>query len=287
MANLKVAGVTVLYHPDESLSDNIGTYLYDIDLLFLVDNSEPPLNELPAELKDNPKIVYIKNLVNLGIAEALNIAAMKAIEKSFDFLLTMDQDSSFRPLEFRRFLNQLQNIDLTTVSIISPRHVHPTAKIMRHLAEREEVIFVMTSGNLLNLKIYKQVGPFDNALFIDHVDHEYCFRLISHGFKVLVVNHIILKHSLGKVTKIRLFGCTVMQFVSHAPIRTYYMIRNGLFVSKKYRALFPTFYRTNLSLIFKELIKIIFEGDKSKRLGLALLALKHYRISKMGKLNID
>jgi rhamnosyltransferase len=283
LTNFKIAAVTVLYHPDKSLIENIQSYLYGVDLLFLVDNTESSFSELPEKLSSDPKIIYIKNPSNLGIAEALNIAASAAIERSFDFLLTMDQDSSFRPYEFKNFTKKLDNIDTETVAIISPLHVNQGMLVKKNLNEMEKALFVMTSGNILNLKIYKKAGPFDHSLFIDHVDHEYCLRLRSHGYIVLVMNNIFLNHPLGEIKKVKILNITILQFISHTPIRTYYMIRNGLSVAKKYKNSFPAFAKKNLSLIAKELIKIPFEKDKKKRLHLALLAIRHYRNSKMGK----
>ena len=35
----------------------------------------------------------------------------------------------------------------------------------------------MTSGNLLNLKIAEKIGDFEEKLFIDEVDHDYCYRI--------------------------------------------------------------------------------------------------------------
>ena len=48
---MKVAGVVVLYHPDESVLENIKTYIDDIDLLFAVDNSDKKNIKIVESLK--------------------------------------------------------------------------------------------------------------------------------------------------------------------------------------------------------------------------------------------
>ncbi len=37
---ISIAGVVVLYNPDESVVNNIQSYIQDIEILFVVDNSE-------------------------------------------------------------------------------------------------------------------------------------------------------------------------------------------------------------------------------------------------------
>lgn len=37
---MKLAGVVILYHPDENIVENINSYITDIDFLYIVDNSD-------------------------------------------------------------------------------------------------------------------------------------------------------------------------------------------------------------------------------------------------------
>lgn len=279
MKKYRIASVTVLYNPDQHLADNLFTYVNDVDRAYIVDNTETNSDDVQV-WRDHPKIEYIKNPSNLGIAEALNIGAVHAREASCDFLLTMDQDSAFAPGQFQRLLGHLDAIDVRTVAIVSPLHRHPTAPPPPNEKETE-VPFVMTSGNLLRLEAFIAVGPFLTALFIDHVDHEYCLRLRSHGYKIVVFNDTFLEHSLGEVKSFYIFKRRA--FVSHSPLRTYYMIRNGLYVGRLYKALFPEFAKENFSLLVKELVKIFFEDRKRERLKMVRRALRDAKLGKMGK----
>ena len=103
----------------------------------------------------------------------------------------------------------------------------------------------MTSGNLVNLDAFRQVGPFMDELFIDSVDHEYCIRLQINGYKVIQLNGVLLEHTLGERRK-HLFIYPLNFFKknksivsykivnNHNYIRKYYMVRNRLYVSRKY-----------------------------------------------------
>jgi len=284
LTRIKIAGVVVLFYPDNMLSERISTYVNQLEILYVIDNSEASSREALGLLINHPKVKYIHNQENLGMAKALNIAANLALYDRFDFLLTMDQDSSFEEDQFEVFIGYLIKLDITKVGILSPRHVHPTARMNKSEFEIQNAKIVMTSGNLVNLSIFKKVGDFLTSLFIDHVDHEYCLRLRMNGYQVLVTENVLLNHSLGNLLKVKLFKVTLFKFVSHQPIRTYYMIRNGLHVALKYKKEFPDFYRQSIILALKEILKVMFEKDKLTRIRLILLAIKHYRTTTLGKL---
>ena len=66
---MRCAGVTVLYNPDNSVVESIKTYIDDIEILFLVDNSSKDNSKM---FLFNEKIKYIPFLDYKGIAYALN-----------------------------------------------------------------------------------------------------------------------------------------------------------------------------------------------------------------------
>ncbi|PIX27897.1 MAG: glycosyltransferase family 2 protein, partial [Candidatus Huberarchaeum crystalense] len=76
---MKIAGVIVLYNPNEEVIDNIKSYLEDIEILYAVDNSETKKDEIIKKIESFNKIVYIDNNGNQGMSAALNIAARLAI----------------------------------------------------------------------------------------------------------------------------------------------------------------------------------------------------------------
>ena len=63
MKKLKVAGVVTLYNPTDEDISNINTYIDDIDLLFVYDNTEGKNNQ--SRLPVNKKIVYIYKNENI------------------------------------------------------------------------------------------------------------------------------------------------------------------------------------------------------------------------------
>lgn len=283
---MEIAAVVVVYNSNEkSLLENINSYLEDVKFLAVVDNSDV-VNNYPLLLdlskKSKGKVNYIRNGQNLGIAEALNIGAKHALERGYEWLLTMDQDSRATAGMVNTLVAYLESGDAEQVGIISPVHMQQNSSVVHEIMERdfEERLTVMTSGNIISLKAFTQVGGFDTSLFIDYVDHEYCLRLIQNGFKVVAAKKAILLHSLGSFKNYK-----VANVSNHNYVRRYYITRNRLFVWKKYYQKFPAFCRQDYYEMWKELLKIcLFERDKMRKIRAFLLGYYHFLTNKFGKL---
>lgn len=272
------AGVVVLYNPNYlNLKKNIKSYLKSLDKLYIVDNSEKrTLSEVTLLKQMSSKIEYIWLKKNRGIAFALNKGREKAILDGHLWLLTMDQDSYFKNdglEDMKTFIKKNEEKIKEKYIIISPFH-RISNKQKLNLGEKE-VMTVMTSGNFLNLELSKKVGEFRNELFIDEVDHEYCYRAMEQNYKILVLNEIILQHKLGELKDYNLFYVT-----NHSPLRKYYKVRNKLYVANKYKWISKKYYYS----ILKEFIKIImFEKDKLEKVKMTLAGIKDYKNNRFGK----
>lgn len=230
----KIAGSVVLYMPDAAVIDNIKSYLEDVSILYVVDNSEIVNVEIVEQIHNLGKVVYIYNGENLGIARALNIAAEKAIEEGYDFLLTMDQDSCAFPRMVDEMLVCLAGQNISKIAIVSPFHLLDKDKTLPGDEDCELLDHAMASGNLLDLSAYRTVGPFLDDLFIDFVDIEFCLRLRQNGFLVVQANRAILRHSLGDITRMKILH-KQLRTSNHSPLRRYYSTRNRFYVWNKYK----------------------------------------------------
>ena len=283
--NLKIAAATILYNPNMEVIDNIYSYIEGVDVIYVIDNSEKQFIEFARKLEKLDKVKYVHNEINIGIAKALNTAAQIAIDEKYDLLLTMDQDSKAQPKMIATMLNSLNDVDLSKVGIISPYHITGTKKILTAERLYDEFQTVMTSGNLLNLNAYQKAGPFNEELFIDCVDHDYCLRLIMRGYKVIRSNRAIMKHNLGNQTFHKFFGKTKVTN-NHSPIRRYYIARNRLYMMAKYKSDFPEYYKASKQEIIKELKYIVlFEKDKFPKLKMMFKGFLDFKKGKMWKYN--
>jgi rhamnosyltransferase len=280
---MKISGTIILYNPVEKVISNIKSYINDIDFLYVVDNSDKPNEDIVNKIKEISNLEYIYNNGNIGIAKALNIAINKSIENNYDFILTMDQDSTPDPNMLKNMKEFIKNTNVNDIGIIAPFHfVLKTQKIdTKNLFK--EVNMTMTSGNLVNLNILSKVGGFIDELFIDHVDHEYCLRLRYNGYKVIQLNNAILYHELGELKYINLLF-KKKAITSHSPLRMYYIFRNGFYVNNLYKSKLPDFHQYFIKLIINEILyTIIIEKNKLKRFKLMLKGFLDYKKNKLGK----
>ena len=239
-------------------------------------------------LLKNPKIEYIPLHHNHGIAYALNVGAKKAIEDKYAWLLTMDQDSKFRGDDVSKILDNASTLDTDDrIGIISPFHSIPYRETPK-TNEITDELTVMTSGNLVNLKAYAEVSGFDDTLFIDCVDFDFCLRLKIAGYRVIRDNSSILNHNLGNRSQYRLFNpynlirnkpiFSIRFTGNHSAFRKFYIIRNRLILMKRYRKIFPEFARTMRALVIDEFVNTVFtEKDKIPKIRAMMRGIKEYR----------
>ncbi|MCX6060738.1 MAG: glycosyltransferase [Campylobacterales bacterium] len=272
----------VLYNPDQTVIKNIKSYLDDVDLLFAIDNSETINHEIVNFISKNSKIHYINNNGNQGIAQALNVAAKKALEKGYQWLLMMDQDSSFTSAGLNKYFHCIRNIPRSEqIAIFSPnRFANPNAEMSCSFTEK---LITITSGSLLNLTLYRHIGNFNESLFIDEVDHDYCLRAHLCHYKVIEFDTIFLCHQIGNQETIKRHG--QIQIVNiHSPLRHYYITRNCLYIFSKFHNNFPEFTRRRFLEVGKTLLFALIYGPKRlKRLKYILKAFGHFLIGRKGK----
>jgi rhamnosyltransferase len=279
---VRIAALVILYNPGENILDNINSYINQVDKVIIVDNSELS-NEVLLTRASFKNFEYIFNNSNIGVAAALNVGAQRAIDQGFDYLLTMDQDSKAANGMVKELLSIIQSSE--NVGIVSPEHLDKD--IQSQLKPEglfiKNVLFTITSGNLLNLDAYKIAGRFLDELFIDHVDHEYCLRLKKNNYKIIKTNRSILYHKLGNPNRKKFFRWTFYPS-HHPPLRLYYRTRNRFFVDKLYRKLFPEYVKTDRRNFIRELFEIIaFEKSVWKKIKMIFQGYIDYKKNRLGK----
>ena len=279
MNKIKIASVVVLYNPSQENINNISLYKKEVDRIYIVDNTDDNIKRI----NNTQKLKYIKLGENKGIAYALNIGAKKAIEDGYEWLLTMDQDSKMTEDIIVKMKDFLISTKEENVGLISP-YQDIDSKEDSISEDIEDMIEVMTSGNIINLDAYKKIGGFKDWLFIDCVDTDYCMNLHKHGYKVLRLNRIVMKHELGNLVVHKLFNKEYPCY-NHNPIRRYYIVRNNLYINSLYKNLYPE-YCKRLLRIQKGQVKriIVFEKNKFQKLRMMYKGYRDYKKGIKGKL---
>lgn len=239
--NSRVSAIIVTYHPDSNeLLSLIEQLLKQVSQVIIVDNT--PDNKICDSAEFNSELIEIISCgKNLGIAHAHNLGIQFSIDNKFDYVLLMDQDSNPPENMVGTLINAIANteqggekiaaagpttIDSRTgdadfftqikngkVSLFSPKNAS---------TDTVECEFVISSGCLIPIEVFRRVGKMEQALFIDCVDIEWGFRARAKGYKVLGVTTINMLHTIG--TKHLKLG--KRKLTMHAPLRHYYFFRN-------------------------------------------------------------
>ncbi|HTE24670.1 glycosyltransferase [Flavitalea sp.] len=286
MIATQIAAVVVMYHPEISFLKNIATYADQVTRLFIIDNSEFPDEDFYKSFRSDPKVVIISDKINHGIAKALNIAGEKAKQEGFDWLLTMDQDSSFDPGVLSAYFQAADAYPAKEAVAVFGLPYDKEFLSSRPADEfYVEVNSLITSGCLLNLQLFEKLEGFNEKLFIDEVDHDYCYRAILSGYKVVVIKAGLMRHTLGRsleLTNKRNLSSGLKTL--HNPIRIYYIVRNGLYVSGKFKNEFPKESAKRRKIIYVTVKNNLLYGDqKLAVLKYAILGLWHNVIKRYGR----
>ena len=226
----KLAGVVILYNqdPKETLQ-NLLTYAESLNKIYIIDNSTDKKYGVDIIMdKLGSKIEYFFDGQNEGIAKRLNFAAEYAIKDGYDFLLTMDQDSSFPNCSFDIYLEEISNCSIDNVAQFG---VNSQPLFTKQNLTAQVVNFLITSGSIIILKHFIEIGKFNEHLFIDFVDIDFSFRINNAKLKNIQYTNIILTHQIGELVLGRsLQNFKITKRIIHSPIRVYYIVRNGLFL---------------------------------------------------------
>jgi len=278
-----ISGVVILYHPDpQEIIRNIHSYIDYVDILIIFDNSYSSPDLIKKIKAESSKIIFIQNEGNEGIAKPLNKALEMVIDKSL-WLLTMDQDSYFEPAQASAFFNSFNKLffHAENVAVLCPNHSDRAESSIIN-DDYEQVDKAITSGSVVNTRICSQLKGFEEKLFIDYVDFEYCYRCIMSGYKIIRFSNIYLNHTIGVKRQAGYFSVFKKSNRSiHSPFRVYFMVRNFLYVSKKYKRHLPEEIKQRkkeLSVILKN--NILFSGQFFRVLIAIIKGYLHFKQNK-------
>lgn len=266
-----VAAVIITYNVENNFRNRINKLKGKVHEIIVVDNgSKIETINMLKELENDITIIYLEK--NKGIAYALNKGINYSIEKGYDWILTLDHDSIVTDDMIENMLKCYGNFDKELrekVAMLVPTHVEEKEYENSNIISNEEkfskpyieVLTEITSGALTKADIYKNIGLYDEKLFIDLVDHDYCLSLNRKGFKVIQVSSAVLIHNLGESVKKNVLGLK-MTPTNHSPLRRYYMSRNRHYIWDKYKDDFPKWVLTDKRRFITENLKIILFEDK-------------------------
>lgn len=250
----KMAAGIVLFNPDdlERLEKSVQSVLKQIKRVYIFDNSTKKYN---IDFLKN--VTYMSENANRGIAYALNRIMEQAKCDGYAWVVTMDQDSILPNGIVRDYVEHLK---LAQIGIICPQVVDRRRTYMEidDNDNNEYIDMCITSASCTSIEAWEKIGRYDDKLFIDLVDNDFCKRLIISGYKILRLNKWVLDQEFGKIIpkspRIQQFWVKVSKILhnknlakfsykkSVSPMRVYFTCRNIIYLNKKLKKYGPTAY---------------------------------------------
>lgn len=259
------AGV-VTFNPElKRLKENISSIKSQVDNVVVFDNGSNNIEDIQKMISNFVNVIFIKSEKNLGIAAALNRLMQWGYEKKYEWMLSLDQDSVCEENYTARMIPYFtveQNL-----GIVAPVIVDRNVGVVGHKpkAEYVQVNTCITSGAFSKISAWKKIGEYDESMFIDSVDFEYCYRMRKYGYGVIQVRDVQLFHELGKSER-RRFLFWKIDVTGHSAFRKYYIARNNIYYPMKHH-LWLHFIRGNLRNIELIIIVLIYEQSKKKKIS--------------------
>ncbi len=279
----KLCALITLYNPnEEKLKLNISQIKDYVGKIYLLCNSHVDF------LIEDEKICLIDNKKNRGLSAAFNIGIEKARGEGFNHAILFDQDSVLTKNNFELlcedFLAESANVACIGPSlnvrgniIAIPRwSMNVRFKVSENVVSVKNVI---TSGMLLRIRAFDDVGGFDERFPVDFCDFSFCWKCIRKGYAVLQSKRAFIHHEVGNAAM--KIGKSTVHF--HAPYRNYFLVRDTLRIVFCFKETpFSIRLRYFLFLIPRMTLFLIKCDKKQERLKMYWLGFKDFFQKKYG-----
>jgi len=291
----QTAIVVPLYCPPEDAVERLESLTAMGPVVAVDDGSPPSFAATLQAIASVSGIALIRSPRNLGIATALNVGIRDCLARGATTVVTFDQDSSPNPDHVERLLSALRAAPPTLrVGVIGPGQVDGDpvdGMAVQSGQPLQSVTTLIQSGMAIPESTWRAVGEFDESLFIDLVDIDYCLRVRAAALNVVAVSDLDMDHCLGlgpdlvrsvKVGKYR------PKATGHGADRRYYMNRNLIFLLWRHARREPRWAAIQTRRILAmDLLACTVERNRIRKLAAILQGLIHGLFGRRGRRGRD
>ena len=223
--------VVIIYMPSDDVKERL--FVDNCHNMIVVDNT-PHSQMSNIVFKEN--IDYISLGENKGIATAQNIAIKRAKELGYKYVIFFDQDSEYDSSYVSSIIGEYEKIQKhdCKIATLGPLVVNKTTNkaYKNEITSKSSfntVDTIISSGSIVEIAKIDIIGGLEDRLFIDLVDHEWCWRAKSYGYNCYQTSSIILNHKVGNES-LSIFGFPI---IISSPFRYYYKYRNFLWMLER------------------------------------------------------
>jgi len=295
-----VAAIVVGFFPSFPVLDALlRTLLAQAGCVIFVDNGGGG-QYLAAYPDERRHVYYIDMRGNQGLGEALNAGFEEAVSRGVEFVATFDQDSAPSPSMLAGLMAAHRDLARRGVkcAAVGPRFYDSREGSMKKFPVYKqvgrrisaipqadsatglfEVDVLITSGMLVNARVWKQGVAYNPGLFIDYTDTDWCFRARAAGLKLFVCPDQEMAHALSDAPPVRLLG---LNFLRYSPLRRYYYFRNTIFFVSQPYVSWPWKMRLFAGLGVRFVSNVFIDNQRLAGLKMSLVGMAHGIGRKLG-----
>ena len=285
---MKYALMTV-YQPDEAVLNNAASVAGQVDRLYLCDNSETSSAPAFAQLQMEKNVEYLWMGGNLGLSSAFN-RVLKSRDipwQESDYVLFFDQDSRIGPNHVAELTAQFEELSARgePVGCIGPVYFNSSSgqtempRMKRPLSEHVYAVSsIITSSMLTTYGCLREIGFWNERLFLDMADWDLCWRIIQSGKTCCMTDAVVLQHRVGRGVK--RFG--PLRLRVGAPFREYYQIRDCLYLAGQEYT--PAKYRLRFAamILIRSPLHVLLLDHRGQRLRFILMGFRDFLKKRSG-----
>jgi rhamnosyltransferase len=235
---------------------------------------------------------------NFGVAAAQNHGISWARKMGCKWLVLLDQDSKPEPgmvttlrLAFADLMSRGSVVAAVGPKLLDTRTMRGTPFVRINLfgvtkmdcnTTNDQFVltdFLVSSGSLIPMTMFDQVGLPEEGLFIDNVDLEWCFRARSKGFLLYGVCAAVMHHTVGD--QVIQVGNRVIHL--HSPLRQYYIMRNRILLYQRSYSPWGWVLQDFWRMVFKLVFFALFSTPRRQNVHMMLKGIRDGLRRKAGK----
>ncbi len=293
----KVAVIFSAYAPKDSHVNNmLGLACAGIKTI-VVDNSPDDIIRFDTSMEN---VFYRKNWNRGGIAGALNLGVQIAKNEGVEYIVFFDQDSEISNENIEILIKSYQELEILDAKLIlgaayydkNVGRMGGNCKLTKFWYKKvngfndegfADVSMLITAGTCMSVGVFDHIGEYEEGLFIDHVDTEYCLRALSKKVKMILTNRATFDHEVGFKQVRKLLGLIALKPNNQSANRRYYIFRNNILLMFRYGFQYPGFFNLSFARLAHEVITILlYEEMKFQKLKSAGLGVLHAMKSRLG-----
>lgn len=296
----KVAAIVVGYLPEVEVLDALLLSLSSqVDLLVFLDNGggADVLRHAPEARE---KLVYRDMLANKGLGAALNVGFGIAVAEGCKYVVTFDQDSHAQPDLIKRLHQAMTNakhIDDKAISVSPvffdrrdgeeinfPFYTSANGSIKPVFSSDSanglvETDVLITSGMFVDVQAWEQGIRYNEGMFVDFTDTEWCFRVRDRGYSLYGCLNVQMGHALSDAPPVKFLG---LSFFRYSPVRRYFFFRNSVAVCRMAHT--PGLWKRRMitALMLRFIVNLIIDTDRKKSLSMMIRGIRHGAKASLG-----